>query len=74
MKVLILYFCVKSVSIIVAYVFVQEHFGRLKGLNLAWVGDGNNIVHSLLMACPRLGINLRVATPKVGIIISYNVI
>lgn len=43
---------------------LQEHFGRLKGLKIAWVGDGNNIVHSFLMACPKLGIDLRIATPK----------
>lgn len=43
---------------------LQEHFGRLKGLRIAWVGDGNNITHSFLMACPKLGIDLRVATPK----------
>jgi ornithine carbamoyltransferase len=43
---------------------LQEHFGSLKGLKLAWVGDGNNIVHSLMMACPKLGMDLRIATPK----------
>lgn len=43
---------------------LQEHFGHLKGLTISWVGDGNNIVHSLLMACPKMGINLRVATPR----------
>ena len=32
---------------------------------MAWVGDGNNIIHSLMMAAPRLGVDLRIATPKV---------
>ena len=32
---------------------------------MSWVGDGNNIIHSLMMAAPRLGVNMRIATPKV---------
>ncbi|XP_074653066.1 ornithine transcarbamylase, mitochondrial-like [Tubulanus polymorphus] len=44
---------------------LQEHFGGLKGLRVAWVGDGyNNILHSLLMGCPKLGMDISVATPK----------
>lgn len=43
---------------------LQERFGHLRGLTVSWIGDGNNVVHSLLMACPKLGINLRVATPR----------
>ncbi|XP_071800532.1 ornithine transcarbamylase, mitochondrial-like [Asterias amurensis] len=43
---------------------LQEHYGSLSGLTLAWVGDGNNIIHSIMMAAPRLGINLKLATPK----------
>ena len=38
--------------------------GDLRGLKVAWVGDGNNITHSLMVALPKLGIDLRVATPK----------
>ena len=51
--------------VIVSYNF-QEQFGHLSGLKLAWVGDGNNIVHSLMMGCTKLGIDLSVATPQVG--------
>lgn len=36
----------------------------LVGLNVAWVGDSNNIINDMLLAFPRLGINLSVATPK----------
>ncbi|KAJ3042282.1 ornithine carbamoyltransferase [Rhizophlyctis rosea] len=36
----------------------------LPKLNVAWVGDGNNIIHSLLVTLPRLGANVSVATPK----------
>jgi ornithine carbamoyltransferase len=42
---------------------LQERRGSLRGLKLAYVGDGNNIVHSLALAATRLGIDLRVATP-----------
>ena len=44
---------------------VQEHFGYLRGLKIAWVGDGNNILHSLMLGCTKLGIDLSYATPKV---------
>ena len=30
------------------YLTIREHFGALKGLTLAWVGDGNNIIHDLM--------------------------
>jgi ornithine carbamoyltransferase len=42
---------------------LKEHFGRLRGLKLAYVGDGNNVAHSLLLCCARLGIHMSVATP-----------
>ncbi len=43
---------------------LEEKFGVLKGLKLAYVGDGNNVCHSLLYLAARLGVNLRVATPE----------
>ncbi len=42
---------------------LKEQFGRLKGLKLAYVGDGNNVAHSLLLDAARLGINCSIATP-----------
>ncbi len=42
---------------------LKEHFGRLRGLKLAYVGDGNNVAHSLLLCCARLGISCSVAAP-----------
>jgi ornithine carbamoyltransferase len=42
---------------------LEEKFGSLKGLQLAYVGDGNNVCHSLLFLAARLGVNIRVATP-----------
>jgi ornithine carbamoyltransferase len=42
---------------------IKEKFGKTKGLSLAFVGDGNNVCHSLLFGCAKVGINMRVATP-----------
>jgi ornithine carbamoyltransferase len=42
---------------------LQRHFGRLEGLKLAWVGDGNNVLHSLAGACALAGVALSAATP-----------
>jgi len=36
----------------------------LSGVKVAWVGDGNNIAHSILAGMPRLGVQVAVATPK----------
>jgi len=43
---------------------IEEHFGQLRGVTLAYVGDGNNIAHSLLQACALTGVNIRVAAPS----------
>src|SRR5216684_248531 len=42
---------------------LEEKFGSLKGLKLAYVGDGNNVCNSLIYLAARLGVNLRIATP-----------
>ena len=42
---------------------LEEHKGRLEGLTLAYVGDGNNMAHSLINGCTRTGVAIRVATP-----------
>jgi ornithine carbamoyltransferase len=42
---------------------LEERFGGLRGLKLAYVGDGNNVCHSLLLAGARVGACVRVATP-----------
>jgi ornithine carbamoyltransferase len=46
------------------YFTLSEKFGRLKGLKLAYVGDGNNVCHSLLIAGTKLGVTVHVATPQ----------
>lgn len=43
---------------------IEEHKGKLAGLKLAWVGDGNNVCNSLLIGCAKMGIDMSVATPK----------
>jgi len=42
---------------------LKEKFGRLEGLKLAFVGDGNNVCHSLMITAAKLGVSVRVATP-----------
>jgi ornithine carbamoyltransferase len=43
---------------------IQEHFGPAKGLNVVFVGDGNNVAVSLLHACVQLGWNFTLASPE----------
>ncbi|MCS7305701.1 MAG: ornithine carbamoyltransferase [Thermoguttaceae bacterium] len=42
---------------------IRELFGRLRGLTLAWIGDGNNVARSLARGCGKLGIRMVMATP-----------
>ena len=42
---------------------LEERFGGLRGLKFAYVGDGNNVCHSLLTIGARAGAHIRVATP-----------
>jgi ornithine carbamoyltransferase len=46
------------------YFTLQEKFGNLKKVCLAYVGDGNNVMHSLLLTAALLGSKIRMATPK----------
>jgi len=46
------------------YFTLQERFGDLKNICLAYVGDGNNVAHSLLLTCACVGSSIRIATPK----------
>ncbi len=43
---------------------ILEHKGRLKGINFAYVGDGNNVCNSLLLGAGLVGMNINVGTPK----------
>jgi len=46
------------------YFTLVERFGDFKDITLAYVGDGNNVAHSLLLTCACLGSSIRIATPK----------
>lgn len=43
---------------------IKEQFGKLEGLKLAYLGDGNNVANTLLTGCAMVGMNVSVATPK----------
>lgn len=43
---------------------LQQSYGALKGMQLAYIGDGNNILHSLLLLLPYLGVDVSYACPK----------
>lgn len=46
------------------YLTLQENFSDLRKVKLAYVGDGNNVAHSLLLTAACLGSTIRVATPE----------
>lgn len=46
------------------YQTILEQKGKLQGLKVAYIGDGNNMVHSLMMGAAKLGIHFAVATPE----------
>jgi ornithine carbamoyltransferase len=43
---------------------IYEKKGRLSGLKLAYVGDGNNVAHSLIYGCSKVGMDIALASPK----------
>lgn len=43
---------------------MHQRFGKLEGLRLAWIGDGNNVCNSLILASALLGMEITVASPK----------
>ena len=51
------------VQVLADLLTLSEHKGRLKGLRVAWVGDGNNVCNSWLYGASLTGVNFAVATP-----------
>ena len=51
-------------QVLADYLTIQERFGRLKGINLAYIGDGNNVANSLMICGAMLGVNVSVCSPK----------
>ncbi len=43
---------------------IKEKKGKLDGLHLAWIGDGNNVCNSMMLGCSKVGISMSIATPK----------
>ncbi len=46
------------------YLTIKEIFGKLEGVTLSYIGDGNNVANSLILCGSLLGVNLRLACPK----------
>ena len=46
------------------YLTIQEKFGELKGINLSYIGDGNNVANSLMMCGAMLGVNVQICSPE----------
>ncbi len=46
------------------FLTLEERFGTVRHLNFTYVGDGNNVCHSLLLTASQLGAHCRIATPK----------
>jgi ornithine carbamoyltransferase len=47
-----------------ALLTLYEHKSKVQGLKLAWLGDGNNVCHSLLLVCATMGIHMTAACPR----------
>ncbi|MHA2305156.1 MAG: ornithine carbamoyltransferase [Candidatus Hodarchaeales archaeon] len=43
---------------------IEENLGKLSGVKIAWIGDGNNVCHSLMIASIKLGMEMHIATPE----------
>ena len=43
---------------------IYEHKGKLKWLTVAYIGDGNNVANSLILACAMTGVNFNIASPQ----------
>ncbi len=46
------------------YLTIQEKFGKLKGINLSYIGDGNNVANSLMICGAILGVNVKICSPN----------
>jgi ornithine carbamoyltransferase len=51
-------------QVLADYQTLYEHKGKLQGLKLAYVGDGNNMAHSLMIGGAKLGVHVSVASPE----------
>lgn len=54
---------VHPTQVIADLMTIEEHLGRLEGIKLAFIGDGNNVAHSLLQICAKMGVHMTIACP-----------
>jgi len=45
------------------YLTIEEKFGKLNGINLSYIGDGNNVANSLMICGAMLGVNVKICSP-----------
>lgn len=50
-------------QVVADLITIQEHKGKLAGIKFAYVGDGNNMTHSLMIGCAKVGMDVTVACP-----------
>ena len=55
------------------YLTIQEEFGKLKGINLSYIGDGNNVANSLMLCGSMLGVNVKICSPN-GFEVESNIV
>lgn len=51
-------------QILADFMTIKERFGRLAGLKVAWIGDGNNVCNSMVYGAALSGVKMAIATPK----------
>ena len=51
-------------QILADFMTIKEHFGKIKGLKIAWIGDGNNVCNSMMYGAALSGVTMSIATPK----------
>ena len=51
-------------QVLADYLTIQEKFGTLQGINLSYIGDGNNVANSLMICGAMLGVNVNICSPE----------
>ncbi|KYK35001.1 MAG: ornithine carbamoyltransferase [Theionarchaea archaeon DG-70] len=51
-------------QIVADFLTIKEHRGTFDDMKVAWLGDGNNVCHSFMYMCAKLGVDLTIATPE----------
>lgn len=51
-------------QILADFMTIKENFGKIKGLKIAWIGDGNNVCNSMIYGAALSGATMSLATPK----------